>query len=490
MRWIWRHRFRRTTLWLALFISILAGLGLARTGSAPGTLFTALFTLMAMIGWRKRSLSVMLAVIIAGTSCGWARGAVYMEKLSAYEPLYGQKLTITVRASDDAIYNKYKSLSFNAADVTLEDGTRLVGGIQLSGFGTNAVFQDDIVIATGKLMPGYGSYQGRMGFATLQVIERHPSLLTEIKRRFVAGAQTALPDPLAPFIMGLLVGQRANLPESVKEDLRTVGLTHIIAVSGANLTIILQAMRRLLGKRSKRISTFLTVGLIGVFLLLTGFSASIVRAAIVSMLSIAAGYYGRSFKPFNLIAFAAVITSMANPIYIWSDLGWYLSFLAFYGILILAPLVQNRWPGKWHQNVIAGVALESICAEIMTLPFVLHIFGQMSRASLVANVLVVAFIPLAMLLGTIAGLAGMLAGGVSGWFAWPAVQLLNYMLDTAHIIASLPNVLIEGIGLSLFQMLFLYACIMLLTAIMWYKNPSKSAIITDMSQSKSRGLMA
>src|SRR5665213_3079382 len=108
--------------------------------------------------------------------------------------------------------------------------------------------------------------------------------------------QSALPEPLAPFAMGLLVGQRATLPDDIKQDLLMVGLTHIIAVSGYNLTIILHASRRLLAKRSKRLSTFLSFGLIAIFLLLAGTSASIVRAAIVSMLSIVTSYYGRTMK--------------------------------------------------------------------------------------------------------------------------------------------------------------------------------------------------
>ena len=228
----------------------------------------------------------------------------------------------------------------------------------------------------------------------------------------------------------------------------------------------------------------------GVFLVLSGGSASIVRAAMISFLSIVAGYYGRAFKPVNLILLAAVITAMVNPVYIWSDLGWYLSFLAFIGVMILSPLIQARWPRKWHQTLVGGVALESICAEALALPFVLYIFGEMSRVGLLANILVVAFIPLAMLLGTIAGLAGMCAGAVSGWFAWPANALLNYMLDVSHILASLPNVFVGGIGLSLWQMLTVYASLAFFMAVLWYKNPSKSDIITDMNEPKTKGLMA
>jgi competence protein ComEC len=455
---------------LVLWLSILGGVGLAHVGYVPNGIWCFLVAVFLLVSWRKQKVVTLLLVVFFGLSLGLWRGAIYMQKLAAYEPWQYRKITITARAGEDAIYGKTKQLSFTANNVALEDGQKLAGKIQLSGFGENAVFQGDEVTATGKLYPGYGAYQGRMSFAVLGVTAHHPSLVSDIRRRFTAGMQTALPEPLAPFAMGLLVGQRATLPAEVKQDLLMVGLTHIIAVSGYNLTIILHASRRLMGKRSKRISTFLSFGLIGVFLLLAGASASIVRAAIVSMLSIVTSYYGRDMKPLNLLALAAAITAWANPFYIWSDLSWYLSFLAFYGVMVVSPLVQARWPGRWHQSLVGGVALESVCAEAMSLPFVLYIFGQMSLIGLPANVLVVALVPLAMLLGLVAGLAGMFAGAAAGWFAWPAYLLLNYMLDIAHIMARLPHVFIQNRSLPLAAMLGLYGLVILVTYVLWHKT--------------------
>jgi competence protein ComEC len=477
-------------LWLLLFVGLLAGLGLARISSGPSLIMCLLLLPWLIVAIYRRSWVSLLVVLCVAVSFGWWRGTIFMQKLADYEPLYYQKVTITARASEDAIYGKTKQLAFAGHDIRLEDGQKLTGKVQLSGYGVNAVFQGDEVTAAGKLYPGYGSYQGRISFAVLQVTAHHPSLISETRRRFIAGTQSVLPEPLGPYVMGILVGQRATLPEELKDDFRKVGLTHIIAVSGYNLTIILQASRRLLGKRSKRIATFLSLALIGVFLVIAGASASIVRAAMVSVLSITTAYYGRSFRPLNLICLAAAITAWANPVYIWSDLGWYLSFLAFFGVMILSPLVQARWPARWHKSVIGGVALESICAEVMALPFVLYIFGQMSRVGLLANVLVVSLVPLAMLLGVICGLAGMLFGAVAGWFTWPAIILLNYMLDVAHILANLSNIFVEGIGLSLFQMLIIYGCIGLLCSVLWYKNPRKSVMITEMTEPKTRGLLA
>ncbi len=491
MGWIRTYRFRRSTVIMVLCLSFLAGVGTARSGYDANAIWPVLILLSLLPVWRRQTLLALCLVLMFGLSLGLLRGSLYMQKLADYEPLLDQKVTITAQATEDAVYGKTKQLSFAANNIMLDNGKRLTGKVQLSGFGVNAVFDGDVVAATGKLRQGFSAYQGRMSFAQLHVVEHHPSMIAETRRKFVSGMRTALPEPLASFVMGLLVGQRATLPDEVKQDLLMVGLTHIIAVSGYNLTIILHASKKLLGGRSKRISTWLSLALIGVFLMLAGASASIVRAAIVSVLSIAASYYGRSFRPLTLLSFAAAITVWANPFYLWSDLSWYLSFLAFYGVMVLAPLVQKRWPARWHQTLIGGVALESVCAEIMSLPFVLHIFGQMSLIGLPANVLVVTLVPLAMLLGLIAGLAGMFVGLIAGWLAWPAVLLLNYMLDIAHVMAHFPHIFVENRSLPLSLMLCLYGLIILITTTLWHKTKSsRPDIITDINQPKTGGLLA
>jgi competence protein ComEC len=138
---------------------------------------------------------------------------------------------------------------------------------------------------------------------------------------------------------------------------------------------------------------------------------------------------------------------------------------------------------------VIAVALESIAAEVMTLPFILHFFGQMSLVSLPANMLVVALVPLAMLLSFIAGLAGMLIPSFAGWVAWPAKEILNYMLDTAHILSTLPHVFLENIELGLGQMIGIY--VVVLGVVYWHTRKTKSnkyATITDKKTTNLKGV--
>jgi len=428
---------------------------------------------------RTRSLVLVIAVATLGLGCGLSRGHVFQRHLADYQTLQDRKVQLTVEALNDGAYGTNSQLSFDAGQAEV-NGQKLSGKLHISGFGLNAVMQGDEVQAFGKLRSGSGQYQGYISYAQLQLVRHHPSLVAQLRRRFAAGMQSALPEPQASFAMGLLIGQRSNLPASVKQDVLMVGLTHIIAVSGYNLTIMLQAARRALGHYSKRLTTWLSLGLIAAFLLMTGSSASIVRAAIVSVLSIWASYYGRTFRPLNLILIAAALTGWANPFYVWSDISWYLSFLAFHGVLVVAPLIAARFHHAWQRSILATVALESICAELMTLPIIIFSFGQLSLIGLLANVLVVALIPLAMLLCFIAGLAGMLILPVAGWFAWPAQLLLTYMLDTAHLLARIPGIFIQQLSLSTTKLVALYAITLAVTVVWWHKTKIlESARITD-----------
>lgn len=431
-----------------------------------------------LIAGRNRLVG-LIGTVILGLTIGLAQGTIFRQSLAFYKPLEMQKITLQVTADEDAVYGKNSQLTFVAVDIINDgSGQKLPGKIELSGFGPAAVFQGDTVLASGKLYPGIGAYQGFMSYADLQVIQHHPTIIASLRRRFAAGMQTALPEPLASFAMGLLIGQRATLPDDVKQNLLMVGLTHIIAVSGYNLTIMLDASRKILGKQSKRLSTLLSLTLMILFVLLAGSSASIIRAAIVSSLSMAAAYYGRKTRPLLLIMLAAAITAWLNPLYIWGDTSWYLSFLAFYGVMLVSPLLQNRLPKIVHNSTVLAVGLESICAEIMSVPFILFTFGQMSFIGLPANMLVVTLVPLAMLLSLIAGLAGMLAFSIAGWLAWPAKLLLTYMLDTAHLLADVPHIFKENVWLSLRGLILLYIVIAVMTALLWLKD-RESDTITD-----------
>lgn len=472
-------RFRRTTIILWFCIAFLSGIGLARTGIFLATGWLVSLLAFAIISYRKKNIVTLGLFIALGIVGGVVRGSYFLLDANLYSDLYEQKVTIIGTVKNDAIYGKNGQLSFDLTDLELTKPTEefLVGTISISGYGENAIYSGDTVLVSGKLYSTLGSKQGRMSFAEINTLQHGNSAVQKIKREFVAGMYSAVPEPEASFGLGLLVGQRNTLPENVSDTLKIVGLTHIVAVSGYNLTILVRAAQRMFGKRSKYQATLAAAALIVLFLAVTGLSASIVRAAIVSGLGLTAWYFGRSMRPTVLIAFTAALTAGYYPIYLWSDIGWYLSFLAFFGVLVIAPLLTQRiWGKEKRPSNITQIIIESICAQIMTIPLILYIFHQTSLIGLLANVLVVPLIPFAMLFGLIAGLAGMLIPAVAGWFAWPATILLTYMLDIASLLAKVPHAQLS-VNLGLFGMIFLYGVLLFFTYVLYRKVKSLHGII-------------
>jgi len=209
--------------------------------------------------------------------------------------------------------------------------------------------------------------------------------------------------------------------------------------------------------------------------LVTGFSASIIRAAIVSTLSLWAWYYGREIRPLLLIVFTAALTGLFNPFYVWGDLGWYLSFLAFFGILIIAPLLVSRLFSR-PPRLLNLVIIETLCAEVMTLPLIMMTFGQLSLVALLANTLIVPLVPYAMLLSSLAALAGAVLPQWAGWVAWPAHMLLTYMLDVVHLLADVPSIFLH-VSISSTVMICTYFVILVLVAISHKRIRDKKVLL-------------
>jgi ComEC/Rec2-related protein len=476
-----RLRFRRPALVIAGCLALFAGVAVAHGAWLDNAYWVwATFVLFAYTA-RRQSALTLLCVLVLCFGVGWWRGTQMRHAIAPYSELQKQTVVLRARATEDGVYGLQGQMAFTAdhIQVTAPRQVTLPGAIAIAGFGASAVYRGDTIMVTGKLYPRRGNVQAGISYAELQVLTRGTSPIDALRRKFGAGLQSALPEPLASFGMGLLIGQRSTLPDDVSQVLVAVGLTHIIAVSGYNLTIIIEAARRLFGKRSKYQMLVVCLALIGVFLLLTGSSPSIVRASIISVLSIFSWYYGRKMKPLVLLLAAAAVTVMANPLYLWGNVSWYLSFLAFFGVVVIAPAVTARVYGERVPGLVTKMLLESLCAEVMTLPYALYIFGQLSTVSLPANVLVAALVPLAMLLCAVAGFAGMLVPFIAGWFAWPARLVLRYMLDAADLLSRTPHALLEGVGLSLAQLLLWYGVVGLWLGLYHYKRRSKYGMLTD-----------
>lgn len=474
-------RYKRTTLLIIGLLSFLIGLGLARVISGFSIVWLLLATTLVLISARKRNIIMAVSIIVLGLSVGLWRGTKFINRLEPYRKLSGKNVVFTAKVQSDATYSYQGQLSFDVNQIEFISPYRVAvpGRITVQGFGERAVFRGDLLKITGKLSDTKGSRQARVSFSSFTAVERNQAVIEKTRRSFVAGIATALPEPASSFGLGLLIGYRTTLPEITKEQLAITGLTHIIAVSGYNLTIIIRGTRRLLGKRSKYQQTAVCVMLILLFLLFTDFSASIVRASIVSGLSLAAWYYGRRFKPLLIISLTAAMTAFWNPLYLWSDVGWYLSFLAFFGILVISPLVVRWIYGKRkNPSQLSLILIETTAAQLMTAPLILYIFSRASLIGLASNLIIGPLVPLAMVLTLVAGISGMVVPVLAGWLAWPARILLRYMLEVVAMFARVPHALVER-SITIFYMVAMYLLIIIGTLLAWRSVRAKYGTITD-----------
>lgn len=244
----------------------------------------------------------------------------------------------------------------------------------------------------------------------------------KLKNAFKDSVSRSIAEPNAALINGILLGSREDIPQSLKDAFNKTGTTHILAISGYNITIVGLYISYLLMffMRRQKAFWFTTLGIV-LFTVLTGASASVVRAAVMGILVLTAYREGRFYSMTNSIVFAGALMVLLNPKVLRFDVGFQLSFLATLGLVYLAPVIKERLeklPDFWtfKENFVATVS-----AQLMVLPVVLYNFGSFSLLSLPANVLVLPIVPLAMLFGFSAGVFGLAwsrLGETVGLAAW------------------------------------------------------------------------
>jgi competence protein ComEC len=278
-----------------------------------------------------------------------------------------------------------------------------------------------------------------LSFAERSVIRGY-RLIFGLHDRFVAAIERTIPAPQAAYVLGVLLGDQAHLPESYRTAFRDAGLSHVLAVSGFNITILGEAvLAACIWFVRRRAAFWISLAVIVAFVIMTGATASVVRAAIMGSLFMFASGYGRLYDARNSVLLAAAVMAWFSPMVLVFDLGFQLSFLAVLGLLYIYPVFQSttaRWPTL---GGLTDLARMTLAAQIATLPLLMSVFGSLSLVALPANLLVVPLVPYLMLFGALAGGMGMLwtlAGKVIGIVAW---GLGAYQTGAALLFASLPG---------------------------------------------------
>lgn len=296
----------------------------------------------------------------------------------------------------------------------------------------------------------YRSYLAKDGIHSLlnrpriDVVESPagPALaLAQGRERFLAALGRAFPEPEASVLSGILVGERTGLPDSLETTFQRTGTTHLLALSGYNVSIVLGVAIGILGRRPFGIAV--AVGLLGLFVLFVGPSASVVRAALMGGFLLLGQALGRPQAALQGCVLMAALMLMASPWSLRYDLGFDLSFLATAGILLWQPAIRDWLRGRVPRLLCEPLSV-TVAASLPTAPLIAWTFGSVSLISPVANLVAVPLVPWLMAGAFLAGIAGMVndqLGTLAGVLPGALARLLVYILEWC---SSLPSAAITN----------------------------------------------
>lgn len=246
-------------------------------------------------------------------------------------------------------------------------------------------------------------------------------------------------EPQGALMSGLLYGARSSLGSEVTNNFNKAGITHIIAISGYNISIlanILMGLLLLIGLNRRHAFWFAVIGIF-LFVIFTGASASVVRAGIMGIIVLLATQLGKASRITNVLIFTAALMLLFNPFILIWDAGFQLSFLATMGLVYVSPIIEKYFNNDNGiiLNNLKTTLISTISAIIITLPLILFQFGRLSLVAPLANILILWIIPFLMLFGFLALLLSYIFLPAAMVLAWISNLGLLYVLTVAQYLA-------------------------------------------------------
>lgn len=255
------------------------------------------------------------------------------------------------------------------------------------------------------------------------------------RQRFVDALERTLPEPTTSVAIGLTLGETRSLPPDIVEAFRLSGTSHILALSGYNVSILVAFFLALLPPVIGRRPAFVLIAVfLLAFLVLTGVPASLLRATGMASLLLVARWVGRRASAGRLLALVVTLLLVVQPSLL-ADIGFLLSAVSTWGLIALAPRLEERLRLPSFLRVSLGTTL---AAFLFTLPILLPTFGRLALVAPLANLLVAPLVPLLFFASLGFGLAGLIVPSLTVSLAEPFVWLNEVFLSLIQWSAALP----------------------------------------------------
>lgn len=299
--------------------------------------------------------------------------------------------------------------------------------------------------------------------------------ILKIKNVLEKNISTSIPQPEASLANGVLFGGSGSMSNEIKNNFSKTGMTHIVAVSGYNVTIIAEYLVLIgifFGLWRKQALWFAIIGIF-IFVAMIGFPSSAVRAGVMGSILIWALKSGRLSNSQNAIIFAGAAMLFLNPMLFRYDAGFQLSFLATLGIVQLSPFLEKINIKRNASFGLFEIIFLTISAQLFVLPVIIYNFESLSIISLLANVLILPIVPISMLLSFLSSIFGILVSPTFNVFAWLAYLPLKYEISIINYLASFSWASVKIENMKEVYIVVYYAS--LAVAIVYIKNKSKKA---------------
>ena len=262
--------------------------------------------------------------------------------------------------------------------------------------------------------------------------------LYKLRASFMENINRVIPMPESDLANGLILGARGGFDEDTKQEFVDTGTIHIIALSGYNVSIVANNVMKMFGLIfSQTLSITLGFIVILLFIIMTGASATAVRAGIMASIMLLGRMTDRKYVAGRALVVAGLVM-VAYDARVLVDMSFQLSFIATGGVLFVTPKVINWFRFLPLRYGVREMVASTVAATISVLPILLYLTGVLSFVSLPANFLILLIIPMGMLFIFITGIIGFILPAVAIIFGYITYLILLYMLSVIHFFGSLP----------------------------------------------------
>ena len=457
--------------WVVVFlcVGIVVGVVLGmvmRVNYFASPVWVGVCVAVMIVGYLKPRVGVMVLAVVAGMILSFVRVAGELSGEDYVRRLYGHEVVVAGVVSGDPETDegvtklKLTDLRFG------EEKVRSAGSIYVTLGKNEELAREDRVVLSGKMSEGFGTYVGYMYRLKLVGWERPEpgSWVLLVRNWFAERVRSVVPESEASLGLSYLLGMKTGgLSDELSENLRVVGLTHIVVASGAHLAILVEVARKIFGRLSRFAGLLFSVLFVVFFMAMVGWTPSILRAGMMTILTLVAWYSGRVIAPWRLILMVGAVTLLIQPEFV-INMGWQLSFASYSGIMVLGPRLTKWFYGKKKPGFVGSMILTTVSATVMTLPIILYYYGAVSLISVIANLLILPTLPYAMGLTFLAGVfAG--APGVSVAVSWCAKLLLDFHIAVVGWFGGMREFLVEMPKYQ-WQVFIIYGIILIIMTIL------------------------